>query len=508
MKNPTDFDFHDLQALLRFGHGQLTESCFMLLNIADPAAAKEWLRRAPVSSAKAVTPIPTTALQIAFSVEGLRALGIRETVIAGFSDEFIVGMTGDESRSRRLGDTGKNSPEHWQWGSAPSQVPHLVLLLYAQKDGMTAWRETIENDRFAAAFQLVQVLPTDDLEETEPFGFTDGLSQPSIDWAREQSTDLHARDRYSNRLAVGELVLGYPNEYGLYTTRPLIDPHEDEVAALLPGAEDNPSLKDFGRNGSYLVIRQLHQDVPGFWQYVDREAGSVPEKREQLAARMVGRKRNGTPLGPFVAENIPGIAQNDPVNNFTYDDDPAGHKCPIGAHVRRANPRTGDFPPGVTGFISRFIKMFGFGQRRPDEDLIASSRFHRLLRRGRNYGPILPPEEAIKPDAPEAERGLQFVVLVANISRQFEFVQNAWLVGTAFGGVQHERDPLLGGREPLPDGGTTDSFTRPDPAGPRQKSCHLPQFVTVGGGGYFFMPGLRALQYIAASSLTGSDKSS
>ena len=373
-------------------------------------------------------------------------------------------------------------------------------------DGIKAWRQTIEDEHFAGAFQLVRVLPTDDLGQIEPFGFADGLSQPKIDWAGEQSTDPHKRDQYSNLLATGEVVLGYANEYGLYTTRPLIDPHQDGCATLLPGAEDNPALKDLGRNGSYLVIRQLHQDVPAFWQFIDRESGSVPERREQLAASMVGRKRNGTPLGPFVAESIPGIADNDPVNNFTYADDPAGNRCPLGAHIRRANPRTGDFPPGVTGFVSRLIKMFGFGQRRQDEDLIASSRFHRLLRRGRGYGPLLPPEEAIKPDAPAEKRGLQFIVLVANISRQFEFVQNAWSMSTTFGGLQQERDPLQGSRETLADGELTDTFTRPDPAGPRQITSHLPQFVTVGGGGYFFMPGLRALQYIAAGSITGSDK--
>ena len=320
----------------------------------------------------------------------------------------------------------------------------------------------------------------------------------------EQSTDQHERDGYSNLLATGEVVLGYPNEYGLYTPRPLIDSSKDQRASLLPDAEDEPLFKDFGRNGSYLVIRQLHQDVPGFWQFIDKESNSVPEKREQLAASMVGRKRNGAPLAPFVEGIIPGIATKDPLNNFTYDDDPAGHRCPIGAHVRRANPRTGDFPPGVTGFISRMIKRFGFGLNRGDEDLVASTRFHRLLRRGRAYGSILAPEAAIKADAPAGERGLQFIVLVANISRQFEFVQNAWSMSSTFAGVQNERDPLLGIRKTLSHGEKTDTFIRPDPAGPTKKSCGMPQFVTVRGGGYFFMPGLRALQYIATSSFSKS----
>jgi deferrochelatase/peroxidase EfeB len=506
MKNSTDFEFDDVQALLRFGHGKLTDTCFMLLNVVDAVAAKKWLGKAPVSNAAATAQPPATALQIAFSVEGLRALGVGEAIIDGFSDEYITGMSGDESRSRRLGDTGNNSPERWQWGGEPGRVPHLLVMLYATKGGIEAWRQTLEDEQFANAFHLLKVLPTDDLGQIEPFGFADGLSQPKIDWAREQSTDLHERDRYSNWLAAGEVVLGYPNEYGLYTTRPLIDPHTENLASLLPNAEDDPMRKDFGRNGSYLVIRQLHQDVPGFWQFLDKESGSVPEKREQLAASIVGRERDGSPLLPVAAESIPGIDREDQGNHFHYENDPAGHRCPIGAHIRRSNPRTGDFPPRITGIISRLIKIFGFCQKRPDEDLIASTRFHRLLRRGRGYGPILPPEEAMKADAPAAERGLQFIVLVANISRQFEFVQNAWSISSTFGGVRQEQDPLLGVRENLSNGGVTDMFTRPDPAGPSRKTRHLPQFVTVRGGGYFFMPGLRALQYIAASPFTGSDK--
>lgn len=505
MKDSTDFEFDDLQALLRFGHGKLIDTCFKLLNVVDVMAAKKWLSKAPVSRAITTKPPPATALQIAFSAQGLRALGLKDSLINGFSDEFITGMGGDESRSRRLGDTGSNATENWVWGGGSDQTPHILLLLYAQKEGIEGWKEKVEDELFTKAFKQVQVLPTDDLGKIEPFGFMDGISQPEIDWAQQQSSANHQRNRYSNLLATGEVLLGYPNEYGLYTARPLIDPKKERHAAALPDAEDEPLLKDFGRNGSYLVIRQLHQDVPGFWQFLDKEADSDPIVRDKLGASMVGRERDGSPLVVKQAGNIPGIQEADYKNNFTFERDPDGHQCPIGAHIRRANPRTGDFPSGVTGFFSRLIRNLGFGQKRHDEDLIASSRFHRLLRRGRGYGSILSPEDAVKPDAPADERGLQFIVLVANISRQFEFVQNAWIMSSRFGGVQQERDPLLGIREPLLNGEATDTFSHPDPAGPARKSHHLPQFVTVKGGGYFFMPGLRALQFIAASPTTESD---
>ncbi|MEN8174392.1 MAG: peroxidase [Pseudomonadota bacterium] len=492
---PPEFD--DLQGLLRFGHGRLTETGFMLLRVIDAEAAKRWLARAPVTDASSRTPPPDTALQVAFSVEGLRVLGVGERVIEGFSDEFIVGMAGDESRSRRLGDTGDSAPAYWEWGGNPDRTPHLLLLLYAAPGSLEDWRTSLEDENFRAAFELQSILPTRHLGRIEPFGFVDGVSQPRIDWAQQQSTDPHDRDRYSNEVAVGEVVLGYANEYGLYTARPLIDPVQDGPAEGLPDAEDSPDRKDFGRNGCYLVLRQLHQDVPGFWQFTDRQSGSDPERRDRLAAAMVGRRRDGTPLVPLSDKEIPGIAAGAKDNRFTYESDPDGHRCPFGAHIRRANPRTGDFPPGVNGLLSRLIKALGFKQRRPDEDLMASTRFHRLLRRGRPYGPLLTPEEAVKPDPPQAERGLQFICLVANISRQFEFVQNTWSMSSKFNGMQQESDPLLGRREPLINGEPTDRFNHPDPTGPARSTCDLPQFVTVRGGGYFFMPGLRALKYIA-----------
>ena len=497
MNHSGDFQFDDLQGLIRFGHGKLTDTCFLLLTINDAAAAKQWLHSAPINNALAVAPKPDNVLQIAFTVEGLRALGLEETIIQHFSDEFIVGMSGDESRSRRLGDIDTNAPERWDWGGNPEQLPHVLLLLYSTKDGIPAWRKKLEDQLFSSAFQLIQQLPTRHIGDIEPFGFADGVSQPTIDWEHQQSTDKHQRNTYSNHLAVGEVVLGYANEYQQYTPRPLISPQSDTLAAVLPNAEDQPDLKDFGRNGSYLVLRQLEQDVPGFWQFLDRETGSVSTQREQLAARMVGRHRDGSPLMPLSSDPIPGTSPNDTLNHFDYRADPAGTRCPFGAHIRRANPRTADLPPPVDGFFSWLKKNLGFGLKRPDEDLVASTRFHRLLRRGRTYGSLLTPEEAIKPNAIKDERGLQFICLVSNIARQFEFVQNAWMINSKFAGVQDERDPLLAHRLPLNNGDTTDQFNQADPAGPMHKTCDLPQFITVRGGAYFFMPGLSALKYLA-----------
>ncbi len=526
MKNSGDFEFDDLQGLVRFGYGNLTETCFLLLHINDAVAVKEWLSSAPINNAVKVGKPYNTALQIAFTSQGLQTLGIEKPIIKNFSDEFISGLTGhglsedglprDESRSRRLGDIDANAPEYWQWGGKANQIPHILLLLYADPKSMKIeeWRKKIEGKNFVKAFTVFAELPTQDIGAFEPFGFADGISQPFIDWQQQQNNDSHNHFTYSNLLAVGEVVLGYANEYQQYTNRPLLDPSQDKLAAaILPDAEDQPQLKDFGRNGTYLVLRQLGQDVPGFWQFVDKAAGSVPKQREQLAAAMVGRYRDGSPLLAKRDENIPGIPAGDKFNHFTYAADPVGHQCPVGAHIRRANPRTGDLPGKVTGWWSWFLKISGYGLSRPEEDLIASTRFHRLLRRGRSYGPKLKPEDAIKPNAPKAERGLQFICLVANIQRQFEFVQNAWIASSKFAGLQQERDPLLGHRKPLMNGEVTNEFHQPQESGSTQKTCHLPQFITVRGGAYFFMPGLRAIKYIAAAqspakSAKGSEKTS
>ena len=124
-------DFNDIQGIVRFGYNRLTEASFLLLKIRDAAAARSWLAGAPVTTAVELDGPPETALQLAFTVEGLQSLGISPDVLAGFSPEFLSGMAGHESRSRRLGDTAANSPEQWRWG-APGSVPHLLVMLYAQ----------------------------------------------------------------------------------------------------------------------------------------------------------------------------------------------------------------------------------------------------------------------------------------------------------------------------------------------------------------------------------------
>ncbi|TAJ73199.1 MAG: peroxidase [Phenylobacterium sp.] len=455
-------ELDDIQGLLKTGYGPLTEASNLVLWVRDPGLARAWLATfRPTTMGDLARTRVAIARHLAVSAPGLSALGLPDTVLERFSPEFVGGMAADPARSRRLGDVGANAPARWAWGQAGLE-PHLLLMLFALPGGLPALLAETRTPAFEAAFEALE-LPTAPLDGREPFGFVDGLSQPVVDWDAERRPDTSEDLDYGNLISAGEFLLGYPNEYGLVTRS--------------PATED----ADLGRNGTYLVFRQLHQDVEGFWNFVNANGG-LP-----LAEAMVGRKLDGEPLARTGERPIRGVGpkQSDiDFNGYDFESDVDGLRCPITGHVRRANPRTGDQPGGNLGIIRKLAGMLGLGiERRPDT--IASSRYHRLLRRGRKYGA-------------GADTGLHFICLGASIARQFEFVQGAWLDSAKFGGLSGEQDPLLGSRQPHPAGHATDAFRWPQRAGPCRTLEGLPQFVTVRGGAYFFLPGVKALRYLAA----------
>ena len=494
--NDVAVDFNDVQGIVRFGYRRLSEACYLLLKIRDAAAARSWLANAPVSTAADLGEAPKTALQLAFTAEGLRALGVPHNVLAGFSAEFLSGMTGEDSRSRRLGDTGANAPQYWRWG-AEERVPHLVAMLYAQPGNLQSWMGTIETGSWSDAFEVIDCLSTSDLRGIEPFGFVDGISQPTLDWERQRSPKGDQIE-YSNLVSLGDFLLGYPNEYGKYTDRPLLSAQEP-ASSNLSIAEDAPDMRDLGRNGTYLVFRQLEQDVRGFWRFLDEQAAANPQARQSLGEAMVGRRMSGDPLLPLSDQSIAGTdAQSVAQNQYTYDSDGDGTRCPFGAHVRRANPRNADLPDRPANPFSWLLHTLGFSSKGLRDDVEASTRFHRLLRRGREYGPGLSPEQAIADGPDTAEHGIHFISIGANIARQFEFVQNAWLMNTKFDAMTEESDPLLGNRTPVEGCPFTNTFSMPQERGVRDRVMALPQFVTVRGGAYFFLPSMKALRYFSA----------
>jgi deferrochelatase/peroxidase EfeB len=506
---PAQVDYEDIQGIVRFGYGKMTQAAYLLARIKDAAAARAWLRRAPISTAATLSPPPTTALQVAFTAPGLAALDVESSIIDQFSHEFRGGMT-DPNRVRRSGDVARNAPASWEWGwdagEASAKVPHVAFMLFAEPTaenggGLEAFAKRVIDAEWSNAFELQRRLETNDIGGIEPFGFADGISQPTIDWEQRRNPTATHID-YENLIALGEVLLGYRNEYGKYTDRPLVDDNARASDTLLP-AVDAPQKKDVGRNGTYLVMRQLEQDVRTFWQYVNAQASAAndPTVVDRLSSAFVGRSRDGTPLVNLQDAPIEGVATDPKTvrqNQFTFDDDPAGARCPFGSHIRRVNPRNSDYPGHPTG-VKKLLAMLGLTRREFRDDLTSSVRFHRIVRRGREYGPALSPTDALQPAAPDdPPRGLHFICLNANISRQFEFLQNAWVMSTKFSGLTGASDPLLGNRVPIAGCPATDGFVIESDGAAGRRVSGLPQFITVRGGAYFFLPSLRAIRFFAA----------
>ena len=304
----------------------------------------------------------------------------------------------------------------------------------------------------------------------EPFGFRDGISQPLVHGLNATTEDK------TKLVKAGEFILGYENEYGeipsLPRTSAALDPDR-----ILPADSTDSAYRELGRNGSYLVIRKLAQDVEGFRNFIADQSkganGSVdPHASELFAARLVGRWRSGAPLVMFPGRDEPAAGADKLLNNdFSYlPADPKGYACPLGSHIRRANPRD---------------SIAGFGA----EESAKISNRHRIIRRGRIYRE---PEPALEGDATAPpDQGLFFVAINADIRRQFEFLQQAWLNNGTFNGLYQDRDPLLSN-----SGGDNVFTIQSCPVGQRIRG--LPKFVTVRGGGYFFLPGMKALKFLAA----------
>jgi deferrochelatase/peroxidase EfeB len=527
-----DIDASDIQAIARTAFGRLNGAVYLLLRVADAGSARAWLRALrPTSLADlsngGVKTFLEEAVQIAVTAAGLRALGVGEQIVQRFAPEFVQGMASDENRSQRLGDVGANAPSNWLWGVGERE-PHVLLMLFARSERIDALVAGAIKQIEQSGLAVLALLPTSDMGGVEPFGFVDGVSQPCFDWDRARTPGGKADRRYTNLLALGELLLGYRNEYGYLAESPILSASEKN-AAMLPPSSHPPDSRDLGRNGSYLVYRQLSQDVLGFWRWMSKEATRASAGLEALAESMVGRRLDGSPLGDFqVGLPIAGVdPRNLGVNGFVFDADPDGLSCPLGAHIRRANPRTGDAPVGEDGPPDNLLATLGLTTRRlrrptsstlpwrrntavwfyvrSQDDAIASARFHRILRRGREYGAKIDRRAALDPSTPDPQAGLHFLCLNANLARQFEFVQSAWLAAANFAGLSGEQDPLLGNRRPFPAPPVvgypqpTDGFSRPG-AEPRcRRATAVPQFVFVRGGAYFFLPGLTALQWIAST---------
>ena len=492
-------DRADMQAIILRGYAELPHATFYLLNIADPGSFKQWLdeRLSDITTASTPRGQQARALNLAFTAHGLNKLGVPTEPLAveaggeyalydGFGLEFREGLALPH-RSRFLGDVDESAPARWSWGGTnrgtarTDQIDCLCLLYGETSDAVArAWADLIPADSVATVvYQLNAYLPEDGKEH---FGFMDGVSQPTIRFTKRDYETTERADRAMHVVEAGEFILGYENANRRMPLSPAVRLDDTARSRLLKPLQVRSAFRrspldtllDFGRNGTYLVLRQLHQNVGLFRQFLRANAGDDRGNQTRLAARVVGRWPSGAPLtvwpdaDPWSEDDHPKPTDAD-LNSFGYDaDDRFGHRCPIGAHIRRGNPR--DSTAQLDGAIHALRRV----------------SFHRLLRRGRLYGDRVPIDAEHVSDA--ESRGLAFLCLNTDLRRQFEFVQQTWINSDKFGGLLSERDPLVG---------HSGRFTLQG-AGGSEHAHGLQRFVVVRGGSYFFLPGMCALRYLAA----------
>jgi Dyp-type peroxidase family len=510
----------DIQGLIIGGYGRKRAAVYVLLHIETPQEARRWLGEIASELTTCAHEPDDACLNIAFTFPGLAGFGLSQDTLDDFPREFVEGMA-TPHRSRLLGDVGMSDPQGWEFGGPNNEEAHVLLMLFARDEAALAGLRAAHEGRWRlAGLRDIYTLPADvppdrDSQRREHFGFSDGIAQPIVK-GLERPVERRGRviarsDNQINRdtIATGEIVLGYPNGYGRLPDSPAIDAMQgtDMLHTLPATARQNhdqsrrrsgQQAMDFGRNGSYLVFRQLRQDVRAFWRFVAQAAGVDVNRPDQLnqkgidaairlASKMTGRWPGGAPLTLAPGADEPDQAD---ANDFGYrDHDREGLKCPFGSHVRRTNPRD-DMPEMATAELSTKVV-----------------NLHRILRRGRRYGKPLCPSfdlaemirlslnDAADSDADE-ERGLIFACFNANIGRQFEFIQNTWVNNQKFAGLYEDADPITGFHDPFGTGRESGAFTIPaEPI--RQRYTGLFSWVVTRGGAYFFMPGVNAVRFLA-----------
>lgn len=455
--------------------------------------------------------IPGATTDIAITYEGLKRLGVPELSLHSFPTEFSMGM---KARREILGDYGVNGPDRWDriWRSDESEQPvHLLVCINGRSPDFieTRYRELVA---LAAKYpDGVKQLSghrgenSDDLPyqdgsllfkdgkpiPKEHFGYTDGISEPYyqgcelephrvIGGGKPTGGDARTTAGWEP-LETGEFLLG----------------HRDEAFEYPQGAL--PSL--LARNGTFLVYRKLHQNVATFNSLLDRVGSGFPGGKEALAAKFVGRWRNGAPLATFPQEDEADRFMKEyyaaqaalstgtdaaqaryvelwaKLAGFDFTEDISGSRCPLGAHIRRVNPRS----------------SLEFGKRGAFATPGALSDRRRIIRRGLPYG------AAKNPASDDGTHGTVIMILNASIARQFEFVQQQWIeYGNDFK-LANDKDPLLGNHGDNKAGAAEGRHViQADPKGdkPPYFCGKIPTFVEMRGGDYFFVPSLTALRMI------------
>jgi Dyp-type peroxidase family len=454
----TKIDVSDIQGFALKGYN-FSHARYLLLELLHPKDAQKFIGQIVkyITTGERWDEKPATTVNIAFTYKGLVKLELPGPTLLSFPVEFQQGM---KARARILYDTGKNVPERWDpvwrdnrvhaWLAVNAQTPQALeercaLLLRIMEE--TAGAKLLQAQDAAAVFI--------DGDTKEHFGFTDGFGNPDFKGAERGCVPGQgklAKDGTWEALATGEFLLGYADEAGELPVAPI--PH------LL------------ARNGIFMVYRKLHQNVATFRNYVEEQGRLYPGGKEKLASKFMGRWRDGTPVELSPDHPDPALVADDNRNtNFTYGNDLSGQRCPIGAHIRRGNPRD------AFGFNGELVNR------------------RRIMRRGMPYGKYVPEDQPVRD---EDEHGIIFIALNASLFRQFEFIQQQWI---EYGNDLHQgndKDPVIGNHEGK---GKFVVQGTADPQNPPLLCAHLPNFVELRGGDYFFVPSLTALQMMASGTV-------
>ncbi|WP_291994093.1 peroxidase [Candidatus Accumulibacter sp. ACC003] len=476
-------DLEDIQGLILRGY-RMPMVRYYLLKVKTPAAARALLGRL-VSGEEKDAPQVTTAeewqvgfapgpgddpsaspcrrpdycLNVGITWPGLVALEVSDRVPALSFKSFTAFVEGAAQRAERVGDKGLNAPEHWIGGFGTGS-DHVMVTLHAlsfEALRSYALRLTALFEQGGAFEQLWHGdgMALLEIQDGKPvpvpkvhFGYVDAISTPTIRGGPEPTQPDHQ------------------------------EPCEPWLFVLLEEAENYylPEPPQLGRNGSFGVFKMMRQDVVGFESFLQSNKDTI--NPELLAAKIMGRWRNGVPLALSPDTDSPeGGISPERLNDFEYvnqdgSGDPRGLRCPVGSHIRRVNPRG----QPVTG------------QGRPG----GSNNSHRLIRRGLPYGPTYIPGQ---PDD-GIERGLLGYFVNSNIENQYEFILKQWVDDAAFvGSVRlnpNSKDVVIGHND-----AAGSIFEMPQPQGPPLRINGFSNFVTTQAVAYCFLPSVTALKFIA-----------
>ena len=481
----SELDLADIQGFILRAYRMPTVRHF-LLTVEDAAAARRQLGRLVNGDESDVPQITTAAdwqvafapgpaddpaaaphhqpdycLNVGITWHGLVALEMEERVPTLSFRSFGAFVEGAAQRAESVGETGPSSPRNWIDGFGGGH-DHVLMTLHAispeamdrYSDRLYTW--SAEGDAFQEIWRRDGMALTE-IQNGRPvptskihFGYTDGITMPTI--------------------------RGGPEQYRSDQQRPC----EPWLFVLRKDAEnyDVPEPHELGLNGSFAVFKQVETDVVGFEDFLQSNRDKIDP--ELLAAKMCGRWRNGVPLALSPDTDSPaGGIPPDQLNNFGYVDadgsgDPKGIRCPVGAHIRRVNPRGQPVA----------------GQGLPG----GSNNSHRLIRRGLPYGPAYDPTQRFD----GVERGMLFHFINSNIENQYEFVLRQWANDSEFAGAVRlhpkSKDPLIGTQN-----AAESIFVMPQADGaPPIEITGLSSFVTTKAAAYVFLPSITAIKFIAS----------